>query len=330
MNFHVRAFNALEGLTVYKILKLRNEIFVVEQACIYQDCDGKDLEGIHFYAEEEGEILSYLRVLPAGVVHEEVTIGRVVTNPDARGRGLSTALLKKAISYAKEQLHAKAVRISAQAYLLEFYGNLGFKPISESYLEDGIPHVEMMLHFEALTKDTALMIIDVQKAMFECWGGVYDGEAVLERIVRLQDAARAAGMPIIKVQHVEPGSEFDMNAATWELPDPLALKMGEFQVVKYYCDSFYKTDLSDILSQAGISKLVITGMQTEFCVDTTIRNGFSRGLTLYGVRGAHTTYDSEKMTAAQLIEYHEGIWSGRFLELLEFEAAMDFIKSYGK
>lgn len=330
MNFNIKTFDELDGVTVYKILKLRNEIFVVEQACIYQDCDGKDLQAIHLYAESEGEILSYLRILPAGVAHEYATIGRVVTDPAARGQGLSTQLLKQAIAYVKDHFKVDAVRISAQSYLLAFYGSLGFKPVSETYLEDGIPHVEMMLYFEEIKTDTALLIIDVQKAMFDCWGGVYEGDEVLGRITALQDAARAAGMPIIKVQHVEPGSEFDMSASTWELPEPLVLRAGEFQVIKYYCDAFYKTDMADLLAKTGISKLIVTGMQTEFCVDTTIRNGFSRGFKLYGVRGAHTTYNSEKLSAQELIEYHESIWDGRFLELLEYKDALTFIESCGQ
>lgn len=117
----------------------------MEQDCVYQDLDGIDQHSTHLYVEENGRILSYLRVIDAGVKYAAASIGRVITMKDARGRGLSTMLLREAIEIAREG--AKVVEIEAQAYLREFYKRFGFVEISDVYMYEGLPHISMRLDF---------------------------------------------------------------------------------------------------------------------------------------------------------------------------------------
>ncbi|HEV2890116.1 MAG TPA: GNAT family N-acetyltransferase [Frankiaceae bacterium] len=135
-----KRFADLTPYEVYAILRLRIEVFAVEQWCVYQDLDGRDAEPETWHAwvpSEDGEVLSYLRVL--GSPGSEV-IGRVVTAPAARGRGLGAALMREALART-----ARPVRIEAQSYLLDWYGAFGFVPCGREYLEDGIPHTPMVI-----------------------------------------------------------------------------------------------------------------------------------------------------------------------------------------
>lgn len=134
-----KRFADLTPYELYGILRLRIDVFAVEQHCVYQDLDGRDLEPTtwHAWVEDAGEVVSYLRVL--GDPGAEV-IGRVVTAPRARGRGLGTALMREALERTQ-----RPVRIEAQTYLLGWYGALGFVPRGKEYLEDGIPHTPMVI-----------------------------------------------------------------------------------------------------------------------------------------------------------------------------------------
>jgi ElaA protein len=134
-----KRFADLTPYEVYAILRLRIDVFAVEQWCVYQDLDGRDLEPStwHGWAEEGGEIVSYLRVL--NDPPREV-IGRVVTTPAARGRGLGAALMREALDRT-----SRPVRIEAQSYLRDWYGAFGFVPCGPEYLEDGIPHTPMVV-----------------------------------------------------------------------------------------------------------------------------------------------------------------------------------------
>lgn len=145
MEILVRKFSELTLEQLYRILKLRSEVFVVEQTCPYLDPDGLDEGAIHFFIEEEGKILAYCRVLEKGVSFPEVAIGRVLADPAARGKGLSRKLMESAIRYIIETMGETEIQIAAQAYLIDFYGSFGFKTVSEVYLEDDIPHVNMIL-----------------------------------------------------------------------------------------------------------------------------------------------------------------------------------------
>jgi ElaA protein len=138
------SFNLLTTVELYQILDLRNRVFVIEQNCVYQDTDGKDLKSLHLIGSIDGKIIVYARLLPPGFSYHESSIGRVVSDPEYRGKGLGKLLMEKAISYNHVHFGSDGIRISAQCYLENFYRAFGFEPIGETYLEDGIPHVEML------------------------------------------------------------------------------------------------------------------------------------------------------------------------------------------
>ena len=144
MNWKIKKFNELNAEEIYKILALRNEIFIVEQECPYLDCDGKDFNSYHLFAKENGEIVAYLRILEKGVSYDEISIGRVSVKQSYRGRGISREMMLKAIDFIENNLFENTIKIQAQAYLLKFYSSLGFKAVSEEYLEDNIPHIDML------------------------------------------------------------------------------------------------------------------------------------------------------------------------------------------
>jgi len=144
MKWAIKRFNQLNVNEVYEILKMRNEVFVVEQQCIYQDCDGKDPNGYHLFAREDGDVAAYLRILDKGMTFDEISIGRVIVAQSYRGKGIAKELMLRAIDFVENELGENVIRISAQEYLFDFYKSLGFEKISEAYLEDGIPHVEML------------------------------------------------------------------------------------------------------------------------------------------------------------------------------------------
>lgn len=144
MNWTIRKFKELKLEEIYKILELRNEIFIVEQECAYQDCDGKDKNSYHLFTEQDGKIIAYLRILEKGVSYDEISIGRVLVNKSYRGKGISRNLMLKAIDFIEENLKEKEIKIQAQSYLLNFYKSLGFKEVSNEYMEDNIPHIDML------------------------------------------------------------------------------------------------------------------------------------------------------------------------------------------
>lgn len=144
MNWKIKRFEELTTTELYEILRVRAEVFVVEQNCVYQDLDMKDKKAFHLFCEENGEIAAYLRILEKGISYPEISIGRVLTRESYRRKGLSRGLMTKAISFVKEELKEPEIRISAQLYLKAFYESLGFAATSEIYLEDGIEHVEML------------------------------------------------------------------------------------------------------------------------------------------------------------------------------------------
>ncbi len=137
---HVDRFDDLGGALLYRILKLRSDVFVVEQACVYPDLDDRDMEpeALHIWAGED-EPLAYLRVL-SGPPLGASRIGRVVTAPPVRGQGLAAALVHKALATTMGP-----VVLDAQSYLVEWYQGLGFKVAGDEYLDDGIPHTPMKL-----------------------------------------------------------------------------------------------------------------------------------------------------------------------------------------
>lgn len=144
MNWSIKKFKELNGEEVYKILELRNEVFIVEQECAYLDCDSKDKNSYHLFTEKNGEIIAYLRILEKGVSYDETSIGRVAVHKNYRGKGISRKMMIKAIDFIEHNLNENEIKIQAQSYLINFYDSLGFDKISNVYLEDNIPHIDML------------------------------------------------------------------------------------------------------------------------------------------------------------------------------------------
>lgn len=143
------AFDELDTLALYRAMRLRAEVFVVEQACAFQDLDGRDTHALHLLGEREIEeggatLLAYARLLPARTAFTEASIGRVVTAPDTRGSGLGHALVRESIVELHRRWGVQPIRIGAQAHLQDFYRQHGFEPQGALYLEDGIEHIEML------------------------------------------------------------------------------------------------------------------------------------------------------------------------------------------
>ena len=144
MKWSLKKFFELTNEEVYKILKLRNEIFIVEQSCPYMDCDGKDEESYHLFAEDGKDIIAYLRIVKKGIIYDDVAIGRVCVNKKYRKNNLGREMILRAISFIENELKEKKIKIQAQSYLYDFYKSLGFNEISDTYLEDGISHIDMI------------------------------------------------------------------------------------------------------------------------------------------------------------------------------------------
>ena len=143
MELVVKRFEELSVGELYDILKIRVEVFVVEQQCIYQELDEKDKQSYHVFYKENGKIQAYLRVIDKGVSFDEVSIGRVISVK--RRCGIGSKLLTQGIKVAKERMNATSIRIEAQTYARKLYEKQGFIQVSEEFLEDGIPHIEMLL-----------------------------------------------------------------------------------------------------------------------------------------------------------------------------------------
>lgn len=140
----VKHFKELNNEELYDILRLRCEIFVVEQNCPYQDCDLKDKEAYHLFIKNHHEIIAYLRILNKGASYDEISIGRVVVHKEYRRKGIAQKMIRDAIEFIEEKLGETSVRLSGQLYAERLYESLGFRRVSEVYLEDNIPHVEML------------------------------------------------------------------------------------------------------------------------------------------------------------------------------------------
>jgi len=139
------AFDALSPAALYAVLAARAAVFVVEQGCAYQDLDGYDARAHHLIAWRDGEVAAYCRVFGPGIKYAEPSLGRVLTMAGCRGSGVGRELVARALQHARAAHGALGARISAQAYLERFYASFGFATVSAPYLEDAIPHVEMLL-----------------------------------------------------------------------------------------------------------------------------------------------------------------------------------------
>ncbi len=140
-----KPFNELTVAELYAILRLRSEVFVVEQQCVFLDADNKDQSSFHFMGWQGGALHAYTRLMPPGAAYEEASIGRVVTALTARGSGVGRQLMQQSITACRRLFGNGTIKIGAQLYLKEFYASLGFIPTGGIYPEDGIDHIHMLL-----------------------------------------------------------------------------------------------------------------------------------------------------------------------------------------
>ena len=138
---HRKRFDELSVDELYELLRIRSEVFVVEQDCVYQDMDGDDQAAIHLWLTEGDRVVALCRVCPAGTHMGEVSVGRVITT--VRGKGYGKQIMLAGMSAAVEHFHAKTIDIEAQEYAKGFYEQVGFRQSSEPFILDGIPHIKM-------------------------------------------------------------------------------------------------------------------------------------------------------------------------------------------
>ncbi|MDJ0877548.1 MAG: GNAT family N-acetyltransferase [Halieaceae bacterium] len=146
-------FDQLTPGNLYEILRLRQQVFGIEQDCLYQDLDGLDQQALHLCAWQADTLLAYLRALPPGVSYPESSLGRIVVSPEARGQDLGREIVRRGIELNRSTWPDTGICISAQAHLEAFYQSLGFATASGAYDEDGIPHIKMRLARENRGRD---------------------------------------------------------------------------------------------------------------------------------------------------------------------------------
>ncbi|MBS9461310.1 GNAT family N-acetyltransferase [Flagellimonas sp. 389] len=138
-----KTFNELSNKELYDIMRLRSEVFVVEQNCIYQDLDDKDQKALHVFGKKDEKIVAYTRIFKPGDYFDATSIGRVVVAKEERKYGYGKLIMEASLAEISKRFSDVAVELSAQTYLVKFYTDLGFASYGEEYLEDGIPHIRM-------------------------------------------------------------------------------------------------------------------------------------------------------------------------------------------
>ena len=144
VHWTIKHFDELTALEHHHIIALRTSIFVVEQNCPYQEVDHKDLHSYHVWGTLEGKVVAVIRIVEPGISYPEISLGRVAVAMDYRGTNVGNDLMTVSIAFIEEKLGKQAIRISAQEHLQRFYHRFAFKTVSSMYLEDDIPHVEML------------------------------------------------------------------------------------------------------------------------------------------------------------------------------------------
>ncbi len=145
INWIVKHFNELSPHELYAIMQLRNEVFAVEQHCVYPDADNKDQSAHHLMGWTNDKLIAYARLLPAGIAFpDHPSIGRVVTSASVRGKGIGKELMNRSIEHTERLFGKSSIKIGAQLYLKKFYTEFGFRQSSDVYPEDGIEHIEMI------------------------------------------------------------------------------------------------------------------------------------------------------------------------------------------
>lgn len=142
----LKKFEELTPHQLYAVLQLRNEVFVVEQNCVFQDADDKDQDSYHLMGFSNNKLVAYTRLVPPGKMYEQLSVGRVVTSPSIRGAAVGKELMKRSIDAAYNLFGFQTIKVSAQFYLKQFYESFGFEQVTDVYLEDGIEHICMVKH----------------------------------------------------------------------------------------------------------------------------------------------------------------------------------------
>ena len=143
-NIFIKSFYDLTKDELYNILRLRSEVFIVEQNCVYQDIDQKDQSALHVFLKKNNQIIAYTRIFKPNDYFKYSSIGRVVVIKNKRGSKIGSQIMNFSIKKIEEIFNEKKIKISAQKYLINFYEKLGFSVIGDEYLEDGIPHIAMI------------------------------------------------------------------------------------------------------------------------------------------------------------------------------------------
>lgn len=144
IHFQVKTFSELSPIDVYDMLRLRSEVFVVEQDCVYQDIDNKDQKAFHVLGYKDDQLIAYSRIFDSGDYFDLPSIGRIVVQEDQRKFKYGHQLVDESIQFILKNFTDKKILISAQTYLTKFYNSHGFQQLGEGYLEDGIPHIKML------------------------------------------------------------------------------------------------------------------------------------------------------------------------------------------
>jgi len=145
MVWRLLAFDDLRVYELYEVLRLRSEVFVVEQQCIFHDMDGADIKAMHLLGVSHGQLQAYSRCSESGVKFPEASFGRVLVRQSARGKGLGRQLIEQSIIAVSQVWGPQPIRIGAQKHLAKFYADSGFEATGQPYFEDGIEHLEMLL-----------------------------------------------------------------------------------------------------------------------------------------------------------------------------------------
>lgn len=183
-------------------------------------------------------------------------------------------------------------------------------PIPGRYLRPGLLRQPATLPFPSANPEaeslmsTALLIIDMQHAL--CFGeeAAFESERVIDRINMVAEQARAADAPVVLIQHEEEGGSLRFGSEGWQLASGLVIAPGDLRMRKTTPDSFHRTELLQRLQERGISRLLICGLQSDFCVDTTTRRALALGYEVVLVADAHSTVDNEVLSAAQITAHH--------------------------
>lgn len=166
--------------------------------------------------------------------------------------------------------------------------------------------------------NTALVIVDVQVGLFDNpESELFEPETLLKKINDLIRKARSAKTPVVFIRHNDPGLPYE--SAAWQIHSELDQSDKDILVDKKHCDSFFETDLQDVLEKNSIDRLVVCGLQTEFCIDTFCRSAAGKNIETLLVKDAHSTYDSGIISARQIIDHHNDILGTAFVELVSTE-----------